>query len=97
MEEDNHNRSCENARHDNEVVGNSPSVSQSPTLDRKDKVKHYIRIKTHNNIALRFWCKIGVKGLICARLMSYNHVCHIEPQSLNNHDYNHNSYMKKYT
>jgi len=36
-------------------VGNSPSVSQSSTLDRKDKVKHYIRIKTHNNIALRFW------------------------------------------
>jgi len=41
-------------------VGNSPSVSQSPTLDRKDKVKHYIRIKAHNNIALRFWCKSGV-------------------------------------
>jgi len=41
-------------------VGNSPSVSQSPTLDRKDKVKHYIRIKTHNNIALRFWCKRDV-------------------------------------
>jgi len=30
--------------------GNSPSVSQSLTLDRKDKVKHYIKIKTHNNI-----------------------------------------------
>jgi len=41
-------------------VGNSPNVSQSPTLDRKDKVKHYIRIKAHNNIALRFWCKSGV-------------------------------------
>jgi len=41
-------------------VGNSPSVSQNPTLDRKDKVEHYIRIKTHNNIALRFWCKSGV-------------------------------------
>jgi len=35
-------------------VGNSPSVSESPILDRKDKVKHYIRIKVHNNIALRF-------------------------------------------
>jgi len=42
------------------IVGNSPSVSQSPTLDRKDKVKYYIRIKAHNNIALRFWCKSGV-------------------------------------
>jgi len=42
------------------IVGNSLSVSQSPTLDRKDKVKHYIRIKAHNNIALRFWCKSGV-------------------------------------
>jgi len=41
-------------------VGNSPSVSQSLTLDRKDKVKHYIRIKFHNNIALRFLCKSGV-------------------------------------
>jgi len=41
-------------------VGNSPSMSQSPTLDRIDKVKHYIRIKAHNNIALRFWCKSGV-------------------------------------
>jgi len=54
------------------IVGNSPSVSQSPTLDRKDKVKHYIIIKTHNNIALRFWCKTGVKCLISVILMSYN-------------------------
>jgi len=65
-------------------VGNSPSVSQSHTLDRKDKVKHYIRIKTHNTIALRFWGKSGVKCLICVRLISYNHM---ESQSLN--DYNH--------
>jgi len=58
-------------------------------LDRKDKVKHYIRIKTHNNIALGFWCKTGVKCLMCVRLILYNH---IEPQSLNeyNHDYAHN-------
>jgi len=42
------------------IVGNSPSVSQSLTLDSKDKVKHYIRIKAHNNIGLRFWCKSGV-------------------------------------
>jgi len=54
--------------------------SQSLTLDRKDKVKHYIRIKAHNTIVLRFWGKSGVKGLICVRLMSYNH---IELHSLN--------------
>jgi len=36
------------------TVGNSPSVSQSSTSDKIDKVKHYIRIKTHNIIALRF-------------------------------------------
>ena len=71
-------------------VGNSLSVSQSPTLDRKDKVKHYIRIKTQNNIALRFWCKSGVWGLICVRLMSYNH---IEPQSLNDYNHDHNPYI----
>jgi len=35
-------------------VGNSLSVSQSFTLNRIDKVKHYIRIKTHNTIILRF-------------------------------------------
>jgi len=55
-------------------VENSPSVSQSPTLDRKDKVKHYIRIKTHNTITLSFGVKTGVKYFICVRLMSYNHM-----------------------
>jgi len=73
-----------------EIVRNSPSVSQSLTLDRKYKVKHYIKIKTHNTIDLRFWCKTHVKCLICARLMPYNHM---EPQSLN--DYNHNPYITK--
>jgi len=34
-------------------VGNSLSVSQSLTLDKKDKVKHYIRIKIHNIIILK--------------------------------------------
>jgi len=38
----------------------SKCESKSPTLYRKDKVKHYIRIKAHNNIALKFWCKSGV-------------------------------------
>jgi len=31
-------------------VENSSSVSQSLTLDRIDKVKHYIKTKTHNTI-----------------------------------------------
>jgi len=31
-----------------EFVENSTSVSQSFTLDKIDKVKHYIKIKTHN-------------------------------------------------
>jgi len=31
-------------------VGKTPSVSQSLTLGRKDKVKHYIRLKVHNPI-----------------------------------------------
>jgi len=69
-------------------VGNSPNVSQSITLDRMNKVKHYIRINTHNTIVLRFWRESGVKCLICIRLMSHNHM---EPQSLN--DYNHNPYI----
>ena len=54
-----------------DLVGNSLSAIQSLTLDRIDKVKHYIRIKTHNTIVLRFWDKNGVKWLICVRPMSY--------------------------
>jgi len=52
-------------------IRNSPSLSQSFRFDRIDKVKHYIRTKTHNLIALNFWVKSGVKYLICVRLMSY--------------------------
>jgi len=59
-------------------------MSQSLTLDKIDKVKHYIRINVHNIIALRFWCKSGVKYLICVRLMLYNHM---KLQSLDNYDY----------
>jgi len=36
-----------------EMVRN-PSVSLSPTLTRNEKVEHYIRIKTHKPIVLRF-------------------------------------------
>jgi len=36
-----------------EIVRN-PSVSLSLTLARNEKVEHYIRIKTHKPIALRF-------------------------------------------
>ena len=46
----------------NYVVKN-PSVSLSPTLTRNEKVEHYIRIKTHKPIALRFWVESGVSVL----------------------------------
>jgi len=36
-----------------EIVRN-PSVILSPTLTGNEKVEHYIRIKTHKPIALRF-------------------------------------------
>ena len=45
-----------------EIVGN-PSVSLSPTMGRNEKVEHYIRIKTHKPIALRFWVESGVNAL----------------------------------
>jgi len=35
------------------IIGN-PSVNLSPTLDRNEKVKHCIKIKTHKPITLRF-------------------------------------------
>ena len=41
----------------------NPSVSLRPTLTRNEKVEHYIRIKTHKPIALRFWVKSGVNVL----------------------------------
>ena len=45
-----------------EIVRN-PSVSLSPTLTRNEKVEHYIRIKTHKPIVLRFWVENGVSVL----------------------------------
>jgi len=57
-------------------------------LTREDKVKHYIKIKTHNIIVLRFWYKIGIKYLISVRLKSFNH---IKSQFLD--DYEYNSYI----
>jgi len=41
----------------------NPSVSLRPTLTRNEKVEHYIRIKTHKPIALRFWVESGVSAL----------------------------------
>jgi len=41
----------------------NPSVILSTTLARNEKVEHYIRIKTHKPIALRFWVKSGVNAL----------------------------------
>ena len=42
-----------------EIVRN-PSASLSPTLSKNEKVKQYIRKKTHKPTALRFWVKGGV-------------------------------------
>jgi len=39
------------------------SVSLSPTLVKNEKVKQYIRIKTHKLIVLRFWVESGVNVL----------------------------------
>jgi len=50
------------AQQKDKYVGD-PSVSLSLTLGRNDKVKHYIRIKTHKLIALRFWVESGVIAL----------------------------------
>ena len=44
-------------------IGRNPSVSRSPTLARNERVEHYIRIKTHKPIALRFWVESGVNVL----------------------------------
>jgi len=41
----------------------NPSVSLSPTLARNEKVEHYIRIKTHKPIVLRFWVESSVNVL----------------------------------
>ena len=38
-------------------------MSLSPTLIRNEKVEHYIKIKTHKRIALRFWVESGVNVL----------------------------------
>ena len=39
------------------------SVSLNLTLARKEKVEHYIRIKTHKPIVLRFWVESDVNVL----------------------------------
>jgi len=45
-----------------EIVRN-PSVTLSSTLARNEKVEHYIKIKIHKLIALRFWVESGVNAL----------------------------------
>jgi len=40
------------------------SVSLSFTLNRNEKVEHYIRIKTHKFIVLRFWVESDVNYLL---------------------------------
>ena len=39
------------------------SLSLSPTSIRNEKVEHYIRIKTHKLITLRFWVESGISVL----------------------------------
>jgi len=41
----------------------NPSMSLSLTLIRNEKVEHYIKIKTHKHIALRFWVESDVNAL----------------------------------
>jgi len=38
-------------------------VSLNLILVRNEKVEHYIRIKTHKSIVLRFWVESGVNAL----------------------------------
>ena len=45
------------------VVVRNSSVSLSPTLARNEKVEHYIKIKTHKLIVLRFLVESGVNAL----------------------------------
>jgi len=40
------------------------SVSLSPTLVRNEEVEHYIRIKIHKLIVLRFWIE-SVINVLC--------------------------------
>jgi len=51
-------------------------VGLSLTLDKNEKVEHYIRIKTHKPIVLRFWVESGVNSYVVG-LMS--HWCCISP------------------
>jgi len=45
-------------------------VSLSPTLARNEKVEHYMRIKTHKSIVLRFWVESGVNAFCgCAHVL----------------------------
>jgi len=46
-----------------EIVRN-PSMSLSLTLARNRKVEHYIKIKTHKSIALKFWVESDV-NILC--------------------------------
>jgi len=60
-----------------EIVRN-PSVILSPTLARNEKVEHYIRIKTHKPIALRFWVESGVSIGFGLRVVSVSYVVRLK-------------------
>jgi len=46
-----------------ELSVKNSSVSLNPTLARNERVEHYIRIKTHKPIVLRFWVESSVNVL----------------------------------
>jgi len=49
-----------------EIVRN-PSVSLNLTLTRNEKVEHYIKIKIHKLIVLRFWVESDV-NVLCGQV-----------------------------
>jgi len=49
-------------KYESRIVRNS-SVSLSFILARNEKVEHYIRIKTHKLIVLRFWVESDISAL----------------------------------
>ena len=55
----------------------NPSVILSSTLARNEEVEHYIRIKTHKPIVLRFWVDSGVNASYGWAHVSL--VCYISP------------------
>jgi len=58
-------------------------VSLSLTSIRNKKIEHYIKIKTHKPIVLRFWIESGVSALYGLVQVSYNLTSGIKTDSIN--------------